>query len=257
MENDPVSCPDSTVRTLRRLLPVGGMATVATCLPPLGAAVVLGTMPVVGPWLREQEALGLMVYIAGFVVLAGLALLPTFSQAMLGGWAFGFGWGLAAAMVGFIGAGMLGYGIASRLAGEHVIATIERRPSWRAVHRAMTRAGVGRATLMVVLVRLPPSSPFALTNVVLASAKMPWLPYLLGTALGLLPRTAAAVLAAASLARLDGDHPAAIDSPWYVVLTIAATAAVLIALGLIARRALRRLTKRSDPQSARTEPPAS
>ncbi|MEX1017437.1 MAG: VTT domain-containing protein [Phycisphaeraceae bacterium] len=218
------------------------MATLATALPPLGGLLILGTLPVVGPWLEGQQWTGLALYTAGFVIFAGLALLPTYAQAALGGWAFGFGWGFPAAMIGFAGAAMLAHPLAGRVAGQRLVEVIDRRPNWRALHGELTASGFWRTTLLVTLLRLPPTSPFALGNVLLASARVPWWPYLVGTVVGLAPRTAAAVLAAAGIAELGHEHRPPGASDWPLLLTLGVTVIVTIALGLLARRALRRMT---------------
>jgi len=225
----------------RRLLPVGGMSAVAATLPPIGGLLILGALPALGPWLHDLGWGGIALYLLGFVVFAGLALLPTYAQAMLGGWAFGFAWGFPAALLGFAGGSMLAYRLSRSIARDRLIQTIERRPRWNALHRALIDAGFWKATLLVALVRLPPTSPFALTNVLMASAQVAWLPYLLGTVLGLAPRTAIAVFAAAGLSRFDLDQPATSESNWTIIFGIGSTVLVFLVIGLLARRTLRRL----------------
>jgi uncharacterized membrane protein YdjX (TVP38/TMEM64 family) len=159
----PRDKPDSlSMQGLRaiwgRLGPAGPMAVVACTLPALGGFLLLGLLNVVGPWLREQGGTGVGLYVLGFTVLAGLALLPTYAQAVLGGWAFGFSLGLAGALAGIVGAAVLGYGVAWRSSGDHVIRIIESDPKWSAVHKALVGSGFWKTLLIVILVRLP-SSP--------------------------------------------------------------------------------------------------
>lgn len=227
----------------RDFLPLGSVATAATFGPPLGALLLVGLIPVLAPWLQAQQALGVAIYVAAFVVLAGLALLPTYAQAVLGGWAFGFGLGFAASLVGFAGASLLGYAIAQRLTGRRLMEVIHRRPQWVALHQALTASGWWRTVLVVVLLRLPPTSPFALTNVLLASARVPWGPYLLGTVVGLSPRIAVTVFAAAGLATLEFDGLSPRPSDRSLLIAIVLTVAALIVLGLVARQALRRIAR--------------
>lgn len=226
----------------RRLLPIGGMSVVATALPPVGGLVVLGTLPVAGAWLQEQQWVGMGLYVLAFIVFAGLALLPTYAQAVLGGWAFGFTWGFPAALVGFAGGSLLGYAVSRSIAGDRLIETIDRSPQWRAVYQELIGASFWRCALIVTLVRLPPAAPFALTNVLMSSARIACLPYLLGTLVGLAPRTGAAVFAAAGLSRLDMDEPLVSESNWMIGFAIVSTIAVTLVIGVLARRALRRLT---------------
>ena len=228
------------------LLPIGAMTAVATALPPIGGILILGTLPIVGPWLESQGWLGLSLYVLGFVLMAGLALLPTLSQAVLGGWAFGFIWGLPAALLGFAGGSMLAYVLGRSIARDRLTQRIDRHPKWRAVYNHLIEANVWRATLIVALVRLPPSTPFALTNVLMSSARVAWPSYLLGTVIGLMPATALAVFAAAGLSHLDLDQPLASRSNWILAFGIASSLIAVTGLGFLARRALRRLTESGE-----------
>ena len=67
-------------------------------MPPISGIVLIGTLHEVGPWLRAHDDLGLVLYVVAFTVLGGLALLPTYAQSLLGGWAFGLVFGLSAAL---------------------------------------------------------------------------------------------------------------------------------------------------------------
>jgi hypothetical protein len=59
--------------------------------------------------------MGVVLYLAAFAVLGGLALLPTYAQSLLGGWAFGFAGGLPVVLAGFAGAALVNYAIAARV----------------------------------------------------------------------------------------------------------------------------------------------
>ena len=65
---------------LRRLGPVGPLALIAASLPAIGGFVLLGTLTWFAPWLRSHGELGIVLYILGFAVLAGLAVLPTYDE---------------------------------------------------------------------------------------------------------------------------------------------------------------------------------
>ncbi|MFW6059984.1 MAG: VTT domain-containing protein [Phycisphaeraceae bacterium] len=225
------------------MLPIGGMGVVATALPPIGGMLILAALPVLGPWLQDLGWLGLLLYLGSFIICAGLALLPTYSQAILGGWAFGLGWGLPAAMGGFAGGAWLAYGLGRSIAQDRLLHAIDSFPRWQAVHRELLHAGMWRTTLLVTLLRLPPTSPFALTNVLMASAHVPMRPYLIGTILGLTPRTALAVFTAAGVSQVDLDQSMASGSNWMIFFGIATALLVVLVIGVLANRALRRLTE--------------
>ena len=173
---------------LRRLGPVGVLAVIAASLPGIGGFVLLGSMAWTGPWLKAQGDWGVLIYIGAFSVLAGLALLPTYAQAVVGGFAFGLAVGGPAAICGFAGAAIIGYVIAWLASGDRVVKIIEEQPKWQAVYDALLRSGRIKALLIVTLIRIPPNSPFAITNLVMAATRVRPVTYLLGTVLGMSPR---------------------------------------------------------------------
>lgn len=216
----------------RRLAP---LAIVSLVLPPLGAALLIGYLSRIGPWLQSLGEQGIALYVAGFAVLGGLALLPTYAPAILGGWAFGDGLGIPAALTGFVLASAINYAWAHRVSGHHADTLLAERPRWLAVRNALVGRSWWKTLLVVALVRLPPNSPFALSNAAMAAARVPLAAYLAGTLVGLAPRTTVAVKAGSHLASLDFGHRDAFGS---AVMTIGLAVVALGLLGWIARRAL-------------------
>jgi uncharacterized membrane protein YdjX (TVP38/TMEM64 family) len=224
----------------RRLGPAGPMAVVASTLPAVGLVVLIGTMSRVAPWLREHGDRGPVMYVAAVAVMAGLALVPSHAPAALGGWAFGFRVGLAAAMTGFVAASLVTYAIVRKGAGDRVVKLIEEKPKWRAVHRALLGSGFWKVLVVVTLVRLS-TSPFALTNLVFSAMRVNVVAYALGTLLGLSPRTAVVVYAAAGWVQLDFKRDA--GQAWMFMAGLAVTVAVVIVIGVWAKRAVERVTR--------------
>jgi len=230
----------AAIATARRLGPATPLAVIAAVLPALGGFALLGTMIWVGPWLQSQGALGITIYITGFIVLSGFALLPTYAQAILGGWAFGFAFGFPAALAGFLGGSLIGYVVASRAASRHVMELISEKPTWRAVRQSLIESGFWRTLGLVTLIRVPPNSPFALTNLVLGSTKVAIVPYAIGTLLGMAPRTGVAVFIAAGikdLAEAEQTRPT-----WMIVGGIILTVVIIIIIGKIANTAIAKAT---------------
>lgn len=231
---------------LRRLGPVGVLGVIALTLPPLGGFLLLGTMVWVGPFLAELGGLGVTMYVSGFILLAGLALLPTYAQALLGGYAFGFAVGFPAALAGFLGGALLAYALAGRIAGQRLMTLVHEKPKWNAIHKELVGSGFWRTLGIVTLIRLPPNSPFAAVNVVMASARVAWAPYALGTAVGMAPRTGAAVFLAHSVGTFDTSQPS-----WMLVAGVVSSIVVVIVIGLLANRAVNRIANgrgRADDQ---------
>lgn len=229
---------------LKRLGPVSVLAAIAASMPAIGGFVLLGTVKWSAAWLQANGDWGVVCYILGFSMMAGLALLPTYAQAFVGGWAFGLWIGSAAAISGFMGASIIGYLIARRAAGDRVTGIIDEHPKWKAVREALIGGGFFKTLFIVSLLRLPPNSPFAITNLVLASTRVPFVIYCLGTLLGLTPRTVAAVFIGVGASDLNFFGPR-----WLTISGIVAIIIVVIIVGTIANKAVARVTGGNEKQA--------
>ena len=234
----------ATAKTVfRRLGPGGPLALIASTLPAIGAVALPFTFNIIGPWLQSHGALGLAIYTVGFMVCAGVAILPTHIQSALGGWAFGFWAGFPCAVVGVLGAAAIGYVIALRATGDRALQLIAEKPKLKAVHDALLGSGFWKSLLIVLLIR-GALSPFALTNLVLAATRVSPLVYALGTVIGLAPRTGAVVFIAASLHALTLGHSQ------NRTLWIGGLVVTLIAIGVIAHIANKAIARLTAPQNA-------
>lgn len=241
----PIADPPHEPSLWDRFGMAGPLAVAALVMPPAAGFILIGYMKTIAQYLRSHADVGPLLYAGAFAALAGLALMPTYAQSALGGFAFGFPIGLAAALVGFVGGAIIGYEIARRASGDKVMHTIRSKPQWNAVRNAFVSGslagrGFWKTLGAVALLRLPPNSPFAITNLVMASVRVPRLPYVIGTFIGMAPRTAAAVWVGSQLSDLGSDG---IKTPlWLTIVGIAASIIVLGIVGLIASTAIRRVT---------------
>jgi uncharacterized membrane protein YdjX (TVP38/TMEM64 family) len=225
---------------LRKLGVLGPLAAFAVFVPPVSGIVLIGTLHKVGPWLQSHQEAGLLFYVVAFVVLGGLALLPTYAQSMLGGWAFGPFIGTCAALVGFVGAALVSYQITRRISGNRGEQLLEEHTKWNAVYAALIKSSFWQALLIITLLRLPPNSPFAASNLAMAAIRVPRLPFALGTLIGMAPRTSVVVFAGAGLATLDFSNR---EQTGFFAAGLAATLAVVGIIGLLANRALRQVER--------------
>ena len=236
---------------LRRLGAVGPVAIILSFWPPLGGFILLAGLTHLGPWLRAHDTLGLLIYFLVCGFLMGISFVPTYSCAILAGWAFGFAVGWPLAMVTITAASLLAYAIGRGISRDRVLQVIQEKPQWHAIHRSLLGSRPGRTTLVVALLRVPPASPFALANFVLAAARVPLFEYTAGTLAGIIPRTAMAAFAAAGLEQLRFKN---VSGTWTVVAGIVATIIVCVVLGLLSNRALRQMTggepRPADPAGA-------
>jgi len=222
-----------------RLGPAGPLAVVAASMPAIGGALMLGSIKWFAPWLRDHPQSGILICIFIYAVLGGLALLPSYAHSVLCGWAFGFAVGFPVAMGAFVGASCLGYVIARYLSGDRVVQMIHENAKSQAVCDALIGGGFWRTLAIVTLLRLSPNSPFAITNLVMAAARVHPPAFVLGTALGMAPRTAAVVFLAAGLSELNFSMP---RHPWFIGGSILVTLGVLAVIGFLAKQALAKLT---------------
>lgn len=241
------------------------VGVVSVVCPPLGSLLLFGYIKTIAHWLHDHGDTGVYIYVIAFALLAGLALLPTYAQALLGGYVFGFWGGTFAALAGFCGGSVIAYEIATRLHTDHINAKIDAHPRWRAVRDALLGPPEGKRSWwrtlgMVILVRIPPNSPFALTNFVLASAKVPRVAYVLGTLLGMAPRTALAVYIGAGVTDIGASHSPLTDALaqplWIKIAAIGSMLLVVGVIGYIANQALDHVAKAAAPRP-NPEPPDS
>ncbi len=225
--------------------PAAPLAVLSASMPALGGLVLLWNIEVIATWLRGHGALGVVVYTAAFIVLSGFALLPTYAQAILGGWAFGTAIGLPAALLGFGGGAIIGYTLSRRVASDKVMEVIETKPKWKAVRDALIESGRLKELGLITLVRIPPNSPFAFMNLLLGSTRTHPLLFLVGTMVGMAPRTAVAVfLAAQTRAQFSAsEFRDEVSMPrWMFIASIVITLIAFFIIAHIANKAIQRLT---------------
>jgi uncharacterized membrane protein YdjX (TVP38/TMEM64 family) len=161
---------------------------------PLGFSIVLfAYLGQVTEWFRGQGSAGIAIATAAFAACAGIGLLPTYAQAVFAGWIFGFAAGLPVSVVGYVGGALLGWALSRAVAGDAIRARIDGHPRWSVVRAALVDASALRTAGLVALLRFPPNSPFAFTNLVLAATGVRFWPMMAGSIAGMLPRTAVAV----------------------------------------------------------------
>lgn len=245
---------------LHRLGPAAVLGVAWSTLPSFaGVMLVLNMEPIrlvlVGDGASTLHTmLGMGIYLIGFVLLAGFGMLPTISQAILAGYAFGVAPGLILAMLGFGGASLLGYAIVGRIARNRVEHEIANKPRAKLLRDALLHASTPRALLIVSLVRLSPAAPFALTNLLLSSLGVNRWVFFFATLIGMLPRTLAAVLIGQQFTGWNGG----IDKPrWLVIAGIVSLVALLVVISKVAAGALIRVTRQAPLHEAPAHAPAS
>ncbi|MGH7244881.1 MAG: TVP38/TMEM64 family protein [Phycisphaerales bacterium] len=230
---------------LRAMGPTAILGVMWTVSPGVLGILLVWYLGPISIWLRELGAAGWFVYVALFIFSAGVGFLPTYGQSLLGGWVFGFLWGFPGAMLGFVGGSVIGYFIAKRVSKHKVEEILKSNPKARAASEALVGHGFWRTLGIVTLIRIPPNSPFAITNLVLASSGVGFLPYLLGTAIGMAPRTAITCLFAALGAQQGQASIVSLirhTNPLFTLAGVVLLFGVLYVLYIIAEKAIQSVT---------------
>lgn len=228
-----------------RLIASGVLGVLWSSLPPLAGIYIFYDLEKIAAFLKNDLQHGFWAYVAVFAISAGLGFLPTYSQAFLGGWVFGMQWGLLGAIMGFTGGAGIGYLFSRFVTGDSVDRWINRHPKGRVIRDALTRGSIGRTMLVATLLRVPPTSPFAMTNYALSATKVPFWIVMLTTPVGMLPRTAIVCILAASAVEAGATNLKDVfkDNPWWMIaVTIVSSVLVILIIGQIAQKALERLS---------------
>lgn len=236
----------------RRLVASGILGLLWISLPPLAGIYILLDLQDIARFLQQDLSHGFWAYVAVFAITAGLGLLPTYSQSFLGGWVFGMQWGLVGAIMGFTGGAAIGYLFARLVTGDSVDRWIDRHPRGRVIRDSLARGSTLRTFLIVTLLRLPPNSPFAMTNYALSATRVPFWLAMAATPIGMLPRTAiVCFLAAVAVSEgAQNIREAVEDKPmWAIVFAIGSSIAAIAIMGQLANRALAKLASSGDSAS--------
>ena len=172
-----------------------------------GASIAIGPPDAQAPAFqltRQRSLVGELIDTAGialaaliiallFALFTGSALLPTYALSFASGVFFGPVWGSLVAMCGVTFGALVGYGWGTLLARKRVMRVVEANPRVKLIRSAIVDRSLKDETIAVTLIRIPPNSPFALTNLIMSSLHVRFVPYIVGTLVGIAPRTLIAV----------------------------------------------------------------
>ncbi len=217
---------------------IGFWAVYSLVMPIFGLAALTAFIFEAGPWLKNNPY-GVFIFTAAVGLLCGFAILTTNIISIVSGWAFGFSMGLTAMLLGIALAVAINFFFSRKLAGAKFDAVLEARPRINAIHKELLAGHIGKVFAIILLLRLS-VTPFAGTNYLISASGVSFGTYFWATITGYIPRTAAAVFVGTSIERLNFGQP---RESWLLFLTIGATIAVMILMGILAKRALNRLTE--------------
>jgi uncharacterized membrane protein YdjX (TVP38/TMEM64 family) len=228
------------LRELGKLTPI---ALATTVMPIVGGSLLLTIAYPLAFWLKDNWEIGAGLFTLGVIVFCGLSILATNIVGIMGGWSFGFELGITALMIGIVSAATLSFLIHTRIVGDTLPHVFEHHPKAQVVYQALIGQSKWRTMLIIFLLRLSPAMPFALTNFLMASARVPLKSFIGGTFLGMLPRSSAVVFVGSGLSELTFNDP---QEAWLIVFGIIATFVSIIFITIVARRALERMTRQNQ-----------
>lgn len=151
-----------------------------------------------------------MIYFSSFYILAEILAIPVFPLTASSGFLFGTIPGTAICLVCAATAASISFVIGRTLLRGYVESVLAANPKLQSIDRAIEKGGFK----LMLLVRLSPVFPFALSNYLYGTSGIGFVPYFLGSILGFLPGTFAYVYAGRVGKALTIDS--ASSAPWYV-----------------------------------------
>lgn len=210
--------------------------------------VPIAVLLLLSPWRDWLAAAPSALRAAGpaGAVLLGLAYLPlgvlavpTWPLTALAGASLGVARGFPLALAGSAAGASLAFLAGRTLLRERVAARVARDPRLLALDEAVSRQGA----VLILLLRLSPFAPANVVNYALAASRVRFAAFAAASAVGMAPLTLAWTWAGAALGGVTGAPDRLLPEPWGLVVRwvgLAATGAVVLLLGRMARRALAR-----------------
>src|SRR5262249_32076252 len=106
----------------------GALAIIWGSVPAIFGTTMLFYVGELAPWLKSHGDLAVVIYIGCFALLSGFGFLPTYVQAIVGGWTFGVATGTLGGIAGFVGGAAIGYILTKLFAGEGIRLWLDAHP---------------------------------------------------------------------------------------------------------------------------------
>lgn len=166
----------------------------------VAAVVAIRFVPSLQAYVRTAGPIGYVVYTLGYALIA--LVFPGSLLTIGAGAIFGIVGGTLVVLIGATLTATIAFILARTVLRERIEHRIAKNPKFQAVDRAIAKEG----TKIVLLVRLAAVFPFTVVNYAFGLTGIRLAPYVLTTAIGILPGTLAFVYigaAAASIATRD------------------------------------------------------
>lgn len=187
-------------------------------------------------WVRELGAVGVIAFIAVYA-LATVFFLPGWIFTVAAGLIYGVAGGTAVALTGAIIGSALAFLCGRYLVRRKVELATKGNRKFKAIDHAIGKEG----WKIIGLLRLSPLIPFNLSNYFYGVTAVAFWPYLLASAVGMLPGTLLyAYLGSAGQASLSGAQEQSLLKYLFLAIGLVATIVVVFLVSRMAKNALRK-----------------
>lgn len=191
----------------------------ALVIPLIGIVSVANFLSPLLPVLRDAGVFMVPPYILLAGLAVGFALAPTHLTSLLSGYLFGAFVGIFSAVAVIAIGTIVGFFAARKIAKDRLRELLETSRWGYLLAEKMIDASPWKAGMVILLARLPPQIPFAVGNLLAASARIPFASVFGGTLLGMLPRVILVTLVGSELAEWQSGTPLPSSLLWTVLAT--------------------------------------
>lgn len=179
-----------------------------------------------------------LVLYLGVSILMGFALMPTTLMAFLTGYFLKFE-GIPFMIGAYLIAAYIGYELGLFLEGKKIHKNILEKPKVKRFLSSLKE----KSWKLIILVRLSPVLPFAVMNLVLSAIRFPIKTFLIGSLLGMLPRTVLAIYLGTKAKTLKNllENETTTDFPYSEISIILLTVITVFGIGKMVRNAIKEL----------------
>ncbi|MFK7923382.1 MAG: TVP38/TMEM64 family protein [Bacteroidia bacterium] len=186
-------------------------------------------------WINREAILGLLIFSSVSIFSMALALTPTTFVALVAGFLFPWAY-FPSLLLTYPLAAILGRTIGLAWFKYWKQDLVGAAPRYQAFLDQLAE----RPFVILLMARLSPALPFAMTNLVLGQVKLSWRTYLLATMLGMLPRTLLSFWVGSQVndifSYLQSPEPLASERWIVLALLLISSLTLLLLMGRIWRR---------------------
>ncbi len=179
----------------------------------------------------------LFLYLA-VSILMGFALMPTTLMAFLTGYFLGFE-GTPLMIISYLIASYTGYQLGLFLEGKKIHKNLLERPKVTHFLSSLKE----KSWKLIILVRLSPVLPFSVMNLVLSAIRFPLKIFLIGSFIGMIPRTLFAIYIGTKAKTLRSliENETTTDFPYSEIIIILLTLITIFGIGRMVRDSMKEM----------------